>query len=137
MPTGDEPGTLECRIELCVALGQPRLCRIGQVIPLRMALREKAEPFEHRAIAEPLCVVDEHVGIGVLATHVLTETIGNVLYTAAAGRVIEHVDDRSVNIRNQYPTLAAPDSPGAEEVVFLDVFERKDGALARDPLLAH
>jgi hypothetical protein len=102
-----------------------------------MTLCEKAEPLEHRSIAEPVGVVDEGVGIGVLATQVLAEAIGNSLDTAAGCRVIEHVDDRSVYIRDQYPTLAAPDSLGAEKVISFDVFEREDGALALDQLLAY
>jgi len=79
----------------------------NQDIAVRMALGEKAEPFEHRAVTELVGIVDQQAWLAVFTLHVLCETIGNMLDAAAGRRIIEHVDDRPVDIRDENPALAA------------------------------
>lgn len=95
-----------------------------------MAFGEKPEPLEHRTIAETNRVLDQHSRITILVLHVLSEAVGDMLDAPASRGIVEHVDDRPVNIRDGDPALAAPDSPGSEYELFLDVPQGEDRALA-------
>jgi len=106
-PARNEPGAIKRWVELRVTFGQPEFCRVDQDIAVRMALSEKAEPFEHRAVTELVGIVDQQAWLAVFTLHVLCETIGNMLDAAAGRRIIEHVDDRPVDIRDENPALAA------------------------------
>ena len=52
-----------------------------------------------------------------------------MLDSTAQGRIIQHVDYRAMNVRDQDLAVTAPDGPGAEDSVFPDMLETETHAV--------
>ena len=77
---------------------QMLLTKPTQFCTARKALGQKPEALEDSAVAEAHCVIDELFVVLIVASQVGCEAVGYMLDAATDRRVVEHVDDRSVNV---------------------------------------
>ena len=96
------------------------------------SFHEEAEPLEHGAIAELIAIGDQLLVIAVGALEIGLEAIRDLLNAAAKGGIVEHVDNRPVNIGDGHLCVVAPDWFCAEDFFRLQVLQSEVEAL---PLL--
>ena len=73
-----------------------------------MALGEKPQSLEHRTVAEAFGIADKPCLIPIAPPHVGGKTIGDLLNATSRRRIVQHVDDGAMNVRDGDLRLATP-----------------------------
>ena len=120
-----------------MALGQTVPAGLYESVTFTMALCEEAKAFEDSAIADVVAIAQKGGIITFIAGEVNGQTIGYVLNAAAKGRVIQHVDDCAVGVRDKNFAVRSPDGFGAEDLLLVDVLQDEGCTVALLGFLAH
>ena len=109
----------------------------AQFSTVRKALCEKPETLEDCTVAEAHRVIDELFVVAIIASQIGCEAVGYMLDPATDRRVVEHVDDRSMHVRDGNSRLMTPDILRAEDLPLVDVLQRKERTVPLLALLTH
>jgi hypothetical protein len=102
-----------------------------------LAFGKKSEALEDRSIVQADGVLDNLIVVPVLASEVDSQTVGDVLDTAAKRRIVDHVDYRTMQVRYGYACSMAPNACRAKNLPLRDVLQREMHALSQLVLLTH
>jgi len=87
--------------------------------------RKETKPLKYRAISEPVTVGGKFEIISVGALQIGAQAVRDLLNAPAEGWIIEHVDDRAMNVGYRNFGLMAPDRFCAKYLVGVEMLERK------------
>ncbi len=90
-----------------------------------MPFCEKAQSFKYGAIAQLVAISNQLGVISVVPFEICAEAIGDVLDPTPYRRIVEHINDSTMNIRDENFCAQPPDRFGSEEFISADVFERE------------
>ncbi len=91
------------------------LAKRAQFSTAGKALGEKPEALEDCTVAEAHRVIDELFVVAIIASQIGWEAVGYMLDAATDRRVVEHVDDRSMHVRDGNSRLMTPDILRADQ----------------------
>ncbi len=128
-PRRNQALAVRARIELRHTLAHLFFAGDGEVA-CAIQLGKEAHAFKDGAIAQPACIFHQLGIVAVGALEVDAEAIGDMLDSGAKIRIIEHVDHRSMNVRNVHLRLTAPRWFASENLLGLHVLQRELRAVA-------
>jgi|SRR5580704_4125414 hypothetical protein len=107
-PFCNESLAVQSGIELRVAGREPRAAKFDQRGAGDAPFREVSKPLEHCAIGELIRIRNELLVIAVGTLQICIEAVRDLLNASADCWVIEHVNDRAVNIGDRHFGFVTP-----------------------------
>ena len=120
-----------------MAGGEPVPAGLYQRRTFRVAFGKKAKAFKDSAVAKARSIAKKRVIVAVTVGEINRQAIGHVLDSTAQGRIIQYIDHRAINIGDKDFALTAPDGFRSENLIFADMLETEQRAVALLEFLAH